>query len=65
MTTTEFIENYQSYIDKIEPIVSPELKPKIVTLRKFDIQNHFICLSVKSISEYEAIGFVWSLMLAQ
>jgi len=65
MTISEFIDNYQVFIDEIEPIVSAEMKSRMIMLRKFDIKNHFICLSLTTISEYEARGFIWSLLLLE
>ena len=64
MTTIQFSsENYFQYLNEIEKMVNTEYRFIIEDLKKFDIKNHFICLNLDTISEYEARGFVWSLFM--
>jgi|GEM_PF-2413722 len=64
MTITFFTtQKYHQYLSEIENLVLPKFLNIVEDLKKFDIQNHYICQTLDSITEYEARGFVWSLFM--
>jgi len=63
MTIQQFISKYPSYVNEIEKIINPELLNVLENLKSFDIKSHFLCQNLKSITDYEARGLVWTLFL--
>ena len=62
MESIEFVQKYESYIDEIEQVVKPNLKPVLDELREMD-PHDLIRPEGYFNSESHARGLVWSLFL--